>query len=1536
MDEARFFYYSNLAKYSLTNNLILLILIIIEMYPIFIDFIEAPFLLRNYYKEILDSDPFKNINNKTLYNIKKISFYKLFRKLRNDDKLYPIYILIPMLSLVIIYIIFFAIFSIIEQKNKKKGIYTKKSFTIYFKIILVNLYDHVVFRTGSLYVYEVIINYLIISKNYLIIITMIIIFSITFYLNIQYFNTFRLSIKYDLDYKYVYDGKYMFYADYFSLLLKLSTCFSHNVYIDTIIVFFILFNFIIISCSVLKFVISNCFNLVNCSKGMIFVFLFFLFVFHIIFPSIRNNNSLYCIYIVLCFLSALVITIYLRYYKILKVIRTPITPENNSFTQEKFELLCEYYQHSNFNYLLNQICFAMKIKISDEKMPLIQTNIRNTKSGIKSMKNNNILLHNFLTFISNKFKEDSQNKNLDKDINLFYYIICKIYLELMTNQQNNFYLLFETRKILIRLKKYNLVLYYDLKFFYELLCQSYSFQNNTNFLIYNDAYFNLFEVTKNFLSEYQNFITKRNYLKINNYINISKLVNDLSKKIKKNYEILSTSSYKDEYQTILFRVILEGLFNRGITKDPTSLLLINEEFSIYEEMLEKQYHSEKQLKIIIELQKMGSKIIKIGKELNFLWNENIDSMFPSQFIQIAKKKFYFDYETQEKNIGGQMFKFFVWDNEKNLRQFIYIYKIYPKLKNDITYLDGYYQLGNEPLLITERDYSSNQENIILISQSLQSLLYINQNLIEILEQFQININLNCFIHNINDYTFHFKTYVKYLNNILEKILNLASKTELTILEPLIKEIKELDNINVNNISYQLINLFSIVDNELVYQKVYNIYTLKQVKNKNILKEASTVFFNMGEEDNIYNLSAQNDLTSVLNAFDSNSVSSVKGLGIGFSLLNKKKNISNKHQNGNNLVIIILNLLVIIIAIVALIYENYLNNLLLKKIYFYKTIFSFNRLILNTMFGFYSLLCYSKHDGKKCIHEMKYYLKDIGFSDIYTFNQYEHQLKINSLSDRYKTLKNKVKEINDIEIKNYLNSKKTEIHLVFENNTIRNDKTSNETFDYLMGSFINKLIVSSNSDDFQTTEIYPLIVNEQFRPVNLVNTNNLTSLGNTQIYIYEIMISYLDYANHFYDLQEVTEKKSYNQINVNKKTLIVFIIILIFSCFLISGSSFYFFENFKKILNNKIQSMEILLKDEENVQIINKKLKIISIIFKFYKHNPLKLIKKLSDKMKILNNKKFDPQTHSSKLKNNLEENYEIQKIKQKKYVISFILNKFFYILTILIFIYLLYNVTFLFIANDSFTDLYLICKIIATSSYTCFHFFLELGIIELYQFIKIPENALYNTLWTIYNNKISHDGGNAFVDLLNIIQDTIQNEKSVKELQKSFTNITKIISMDCTTIYSEMNDERFSIIFKEHSEKNFEEILINYCNNVGSLHYKSEQLFIEDLTYSMMKLLIINYKNENYIPNYNIYELYSVTIKSLVLYRPLKAFLDNYYFSHLDKQTIKHFNILVMFLLGNIILEIIFFFIIKTQIIDKIDNINKNLNKLLIMLKCNN
>ena len=104
----------------------------------------------------------------------------------------------------------------------------------------------------------------------------------------------------------------------------------------------------------------------------------------------------------------------------------------------------------------------------------------------------------------------------------------------------------------------------------------------------------------------------------------------------------------------------------------------------------------------------------------------------------------------------------------------------------------------------------------------------------------------------------------------------------------------------------------------------------------------------------------------------------------------------------------------------------------------------------------------------------------------------------------------------------------------------------------------------------------------------------------------------------------------------------------------------------------------------------------------------------------------------------------------------------------------------------------------------------------------------------------------------------------------------------------------------------------------------------------MMKLLVMNYNNKNNIPNYNISELYSVMIISLELYRPLKVLLGDYYFNYLDNETDSHFYILLCFLLGNIILEIIYFLIIKFQIINKIESNNKNLDRLLIMLKCIN
>ncbi len=86
-----------------------------------------------------------------------------------------------------------------------------------------------------------------------------------------------------------------------------------------------------------------------------------------------------------------------------------------------------------------------------------------------------------------------------------------------------------------------------------------------------------------------------------------------------------------------------------------------------------------------------------------------------------------------------------WDNEKNVKQLIYIYKIYPTIKQDIVYfrwiLSNIWKVN---LLITEVYFSSNQENIILISKSYQNFNYINQEFISLIGKFELNIKFKVF------------------------------------------------------------------------------------------------------------------------------------------------------------------------------------------------------------------------------------------------------------------------------------------------------------------------------------------------------------------------------------------------------------------------------------------------------------------------------------------------------------------------------------------------------------------------------------------------------------------------------------------------------------------------------------------------------------------------------------------------------------------------------------------------------------------------
>ena len=158
--------------------------------------------------------------------------------------------------------------------------------------------------------------------------------------------------------------------------------------------------------------------------------------------------------------------------------------------------------------------------------------------------------------------------------------------------------------------------------------------------------------------------------------------------------------------------------------------------------------------------------------------------------------------------------------------------------------------------------------------------------------------------------------------------------------------------------------------------------------------------------------------------------------------------------------------------------------------------------------------------------------------------------------------------------------------------------------------------------------------------------------------------------------------------------------------------------------------------------------------------------------------------------------------------------------------------------------------------------------------------------------------------------------------------------MNCEDFFLIVEDATFIKINNTYHDLNYYELLKTYCYSVKSLETGNVDLFLDECTYQLMQMLFINYRNEDFVTVYDNEELTDLFLKSSFLYRPLIDYLDKRSFKFLDDGSNTHFQILLYFLLGNIILEILYFILIKIKIIDKIKIINTNLDKLIKILKC--
>ena len=619
MEEPKFNYFNSLINMSISKHLYLIIFSLLEIEPFISLYIEIPQKLRKYVSQAT----FNGEDYTIIKIFQKTSFYYIFTKLKRNSN-YPIVLLLIFVffALLFIFLLFFLAF--INKKKYNNGISNSNDAFMKIEKILLNFYDHFLFRILAVFLFEIIINYLTNPPSLAYSIIMTILFILFVFIYCFYFTNYRLCAKFSKNQKYIYDDQFMLFCDYNNLFLKIVMCFGYNLLIPSMSIFFIIFAFSELVLVIIKFSMSNCLNTVACVRGTFYIWFLLLFFCILFYENLIQDKPQFFFYFFGSFFFSVFGVLFIRNYKIYYQ-TIPSIFQSLDKTKLKFELLCEYYDTKYFTYFFKKICFSSNI--------VYKSNLHNE------------ILNKYLKVIAKQFKYSKDEKN--KEQTMFYYIIIKIYRELMTNQTNNFGLMFKTWKILQQFKTTNKVYYINLRFFYQKLCDS--SKNNCNFFIYHHSFYNLYKNINDTLTALIDFVKKKNYHDSLDFIKISKLINKFENNSHSDYKIISSNIYKDEFIIIMFRIIIESILNKPINKTFSSIIL-NEEISSYEELLDKQYNCSHQLIIKLNLNDNSSQIIKIGKNFNKLLGQKIESIFPQKFQNAAKRIFY--KEIKNRNRGS--------------------------------------------------------------------------------------------------------------------------------------------------------------------------------------------------------------------------------------------------------------------------------------------------------------------------------------------------------------------------------------------------------------------------------------------------------------------------------------------------------------------------------------------------------------------------------------------------------------------------------------------------------------------------------------------------------------------------------------------------------------------------------------------------------------------------------------------------------------------------------------------------------------------
>lgn len=1553
--EEIFYYFSELNSFSIQNEFILSLLSLFEALDLFIYSLSIP--ARLFLFNI-------NHNSNLLSMIKKFSLHFHYLKLTKCSKQsvsstgsscqYPYYLYCIIILIIFLFPIVQVLFYRLRSNSKETRSKSKCSF---IKSFILTFYDQIVFRSLALESFDTIIAFVIQNyQSYTLESIGLVCLSISLIISIKYLNTFRLCICFDSTSKYPFDEVYSKIFDNALFLMKIFISFEtwlNYQQSDLQYIFLALNVLLLLALNLYTIVWFNCVNVYNCVRGVFFLNFFFGFLFHLFFCNLEDSWAFVAFFFSMIILIPVIIMIFLREYRINEIIK-------GNDIANKFYLLFYYYPHAIYDNILTKMCFSDKLvpsSLNEMKTKKALNDSISSRSEDGDMflpKVNDLIM--YMNYISEQLlKKQKLAQPLSKKEEFIYHLNI-IYKRILGKESIDFSVITQIRVYLSKVLKENNIYYFNVKLFYNKLCEIDLSINNDKLQLLN-CYSDLFHSMRKFIKRFNFFIDNINFADVSDYFAIGNHLNVFLKEGKINYNLLLFDN-KEEYQKLIIKILLENISNRSISKCHSDLFTL-EDISAFEDLLDKQYKLDNYLKIKIELKTSKSKIIKASRQLNHLYNKDINAIFPKAFYFLAKKLFLREKELEDMDIfqsnkDCEVYQFIIVDNNENIRTFAFYYKIYHNLDKDILFLEGYYSLGSEVLVITEDN--GKDEFITLISKRLEFITLFDQKLIVVLKKYDMKISLKSFC----EYKiFTIKKYYEYLYKILKELIEICSCDEIPyiqeVLNKLIKgestysefwfnQIAKINDNSRNVVLYfhKLENFSCDVKKHEVIKK-YNDYGTKRKSKKTVSKFTNILIPKVSHFN--------------VDVFDTNSISSISSKTSSLTKLTniKIRKKDKKMYKTNSYIIIILNLIVIVMAIFCLLYENFLNVSFSSLLKLYHTLSVINITVSHTMTSFLSLLCFSNSPKQKCQKRFLDYLsKNEQFVSLYDFTYLELITKVTYLNQQIEELKILFNEKRDRELDNIFDLMAEVCHLNFENGVFEDYDRIVDMSSVLI-EFLNKMTALIDNQSLLSIDVYPIELDENFQVLSIVP--GVAYLSQEQLYIYELLTKYLEYNNLFFLYQKTIESNISKNKQRNLMSLVIFIIGLVLANLFILYLFWMFLITFNKLIKAKLIKIQSILVIESNITKLKNKYIYLSDLMQLYPKNPTKIITQIIEitqknpKIKLSNinqSEKANELDKNETNKTNKTDNeikLNINAKDNKNIDLSFLTSYFIVVLCIFGIVYIAYCCMFYLIFEFSFNRIAIIVEILKTSTKMEEETYLSICLVHLLGITNIQSNTLFNLFFSHFNNTDDrrydkvYESNDFFLILVNSIQVSFQKEAIIYFNDSFFVPHNSILQFNCETMYHEFNDVLYNTIFPGNKNKNYEQALINFCLSNKIVSIKNERSLLIEMHYRNMKLLSYysDERNNKATSQPNVDEIFYLTGQFLFIFRPLRTYINNFYFNVVLKNILdNHFAYLITFLIGNIIFQIINFILFKVKILNLMEKYNKNIEILHNALKLSN